>query len=128
MDGAMDDEAILPSWSRTYADYRSRFVDAFKLPLSPNKTIVLEQRPNVSAEHAKESKHSADGSCTASTVWDAGIVLATHVFASVPAIDPAAMCWSTFVWPLRLAVLLSAVCDDASWVCPCPDVVAFGDS
>ena len=87
MDGAMDaDEAInLPSWSRTYADYRSRFVDAFKLPLSPNKTIVLEQRPNVSAEHAKESKHSADGSCTASTVWDAGIVLATHVFHKSPA-------------------------------------------
>ncbi len=85
MDGAMDEEAILPSWSRTYADYRSRFVDAFKLPLSQNKTIVLEQRPNVSAEHAKESKHSADGSCTASTVWDAGIVLATHVFHRSPA-------------------------------------------
>ena len=33
----------------------------------------------------KESKHSADGSCTASTVWDAGIVLATHVFHKSPA-------------------------------------------
>lgn len=76
-----DDAADLPTWSRTYAGYRQRFVEPFSLPLAPGCAVVLEQAPCVSAEHAKESKASADGSCTASTVWDAGIVLATHAFA-----------------------------------------------
>lgn len=73
-----DDEADLPSWSRTYAGYRERFVNSFNLQLG-TRQLVLEQAPCVSAAHARESKASADGSCTASTVWDAGIVLAALV-------------------------------------------------
>ena len=72
-----DDEAMLPTWSRTYAGYRERFVQPFELQLGDAR-LMLEQAPCVSAEHARESKASADGSCTASTVWDAGIVLAGH--------------------------------------------------
>ena len=75
-----DEDDSLPAWSRTYAGYRERFVNSFSLSLQ-ERTLVLEQAPCVSADHARESKASADGSCTASTVWDAGIVLAAHVFA-----------------------------------------------
>ena len=70
----------LPSWSRTYAGYRERFVLPFVVHLNSSQHITLEQCPCVSAEHARESKASADGSCTASTVWDAGVVLAMHIF------------------------------------------------
>ena len=71
----------LPAWSRTYAGYRERFVLPFSLQLAEDRILNVEQRPCVSAAHARESKASADGSCTASTVWDAGVVLAMHVFA-----------------------------------------------
>lgn len=76
----------LPSWSRTYAGYRGRFVEPYTLPLRSGRGgtthLVLEQMPCVSSEHAREAKHGADGSCTGSTVWDAGIVLAAHVHAT----------------------------------------------
>ena len=76
----MDDDTFeLPIWSRTYADYRSRFVENYELDLG-HLSISLAQAPCVSADHAREAKASADGSCTAGTVWDAGIVLAAHVF------------------------------------------------
>ena len=75
-----EDEAELPAWSRTYAGYRQRFVEPFSMELGGQR-LVLEQAPCVSAAHARESKASADGSCTASTVWDAGVVLAAHVHA-----------------------------------------------
>jgi len=74
-----EEEAELPPWSRTYADYRSRFVNNYELDLG-GTFISLAQAPCVSADHAREAKASADGSCTAGTVWDAGIVLAAHVF------------------------------------------------
>ena len=77
-----EEAAYLPTWSRTYAGYRERFVAPFCMQLGGDKRITLEQAPCVSAEHARESKASADGSCTASTVWDAGIVLAALVHAS----------------------------------------------
>lgn len=71
----------LPDWSRTYCGYRERFVEPYTLHLDGSQIkLSLAQAPCVSAEHAREAKASADGSCTASTVWDAGIVLATHVF------------------------------------------------
>lgn len=72
----------LPYWSRTYASYPERFVHPFTLQLAPNSQLSFSQAPCVSAEHAREARASADGSCTASTVWDAGIVLAEHVYNS----------------------------------------------
>lgn len=82
MSDDLDEEAELPEWSRTYAGYRERFVAPFVLAMMEPfpRRLELAQAPCVSASHAKESKASADGSCTASTVWDAGIVLATRVF------------------------------------------------
>ena len=76
-----DEQPELPWWSRTYAGYRERFVEPYELQLDDGNVVLsLEQAPCVSAEHAREAKASADGSCTASTVWDAGIVLATCVY------------------------------------------------
>lgn len=76
-----EDDAELPSWSRTYCGFRERFVEPYLMRL-PKATISLRQAPCVSAEHAKEAKETSDGSCTASTVWDAGIVLAAYVHKS----------------------------------------------
>ena len=73
-------DAELPWWSRTYQGYQERFVRPYVLQLAPDVQLELHQAPCVSAEHAKEAKASADGSCTASTVWDAGIVLAALVY------------------------------------------------
>ena len=73
-----DDDYELPPWSRTLAGWRQRFVLSFELALEEGPTIELAQAPCVSAEHAREAKSSADGLCTASTVWDAGIVLAAY--------------------------------------------------
>ena len=81
MNADEQDDDTLPAWSRTFAGWRERFAVPFTLQLKERR-LVLEQAPCVSAAHARESKASADGSCTASTVWDAGIVLATHVFAN----------------------------------------------
>lgn len=75
-----DEDDSLPDWSRTYAGYRERFVMPFVMELAPKVQLSLHQAPCVSAEHAKEAKASSDGSTTASTVWDAGVVLAAHVF------------------------------------------------
>jgi predicted nicotinamide N-methyase len=68
----------LPEWSRTYCGYAERFVHPYKLALG-GKQLTLKQAPCVSSMHAKEARASADGLCTASTVWDAGIILAAHV-------------------------------------------------
>eukprot|EP00900_Chrysochromulina_parva_P014383 jgi/Chrpa1/22946/Chrysochromulina_OHIO_Genome00011126-RA len=71
----------LPWWSRTYAGYRERFVAPYELTLGGGRVVLsLEQAPCVSAEHARAAKAGSDGSCTASTVWDAGIVLAAMVY------------------------------------------------
>ena len=71
----------LPWWSRTYAGYRERFVEPYELTLGGGRVVLsLEQAPCVSAEHARAAKEGSDGSCTASTVWDAGIVLAAMVY------------------------------------------------
>ena len=81
MDGLeLDADAELPWWSRTYQGYQERFVRPYLLELTSELHLELKQAPCVSAEHAKEAKASADGSCTASTVWDAGIMLAAHVY------------------------------------------------
>ena len=58
------DSYVLPAWSRTYAGYQQHFVEPFTLSLRERATLVLEQRPCVSAAHARESKASADGSFT----------------------------------------------------------------
>merc|ERR1719215_1856184 len=76
----LDADAELPWWSRTYHGYQERFVRPYVLELTPRLRLALHQAPCVSAEHASEAKASADGSCTASTVWDAGIVLAAHAY------------------------------------------------
>lgn len=52
----------------------------FELALADDVHLALRQAPCVSSAHAKEASASADGLCTASTVWDAGVVLAAHVF------------------------------------------------
>ena len=75
-----DSEVELPWWSRTYASYAERFVQQYALEVAPNTQLFFDQAPCISAEHAQEAKASADGLCTASTVWDAGIVLAMHAF------------------------------------------------
>ena len=75
-----DDEFELPAWSRTYCGFRQRFVEPYAMQLSELATLSLRQAPCVSAEHAKEAKATSDGSCTASTVWDAGIVLGAHTY------------------------------------------------
>ena len=76
-----DDELdySLPPWSRTLANWRQRFVLPYEFTLGADRLLVLEQAPCVSSEHATEASGSADGLCTASTVWDAGIVLAAHL-------------------------------------------------
>ena len=76
----LEADAELPWWSRTYQGYQQRFVHPYSLELRPNLRLDLRQAPCVSAAHAREAKASADGSCTASTVWDAGIVLAALVY------------------------------------------------
>ena len=76
----MEDDAELPHWSRTYASYAERFKNPYVLQLTPTVQVELLQAPCVSSQHAKEASASADGLCTASTVWDAGIVLAAHVY------------------------------------------------
>ena len=76
----MEDDAELPHWSRTYASYAARFKNPYVLQLTPTVQVELLQAPCVSSQHAKEASASADGLCTASTVWDAGIVLAAHVY------------------------------------------------
>lgn len=78
----LDADAELPWWSRTYLGYHERFVLPYTLELTPEVQLEMQQMPFISAEHAKEAKASSDGSCTASTVWDAGIVLAAHVYHS----------------------------------------------
>ena len=93
----IEDESVeLPYWSRTYAGYRERFVEPYVLELSDGRVaLTFEQAPCVSAEHAQEAKATADGSCTASTVWDAGIVLAAHafcVFSALSTEQPVARC------------------------------------
>ena len=76
-----DELPDLPWWSRTYAGYRERFVEPYELTLGGGRVVLsLEQAPCVSAEHARAAKEGSDGSCTASTVWDAGIVLAAMVY------------------------------------------------
>ena len=77
---AEEDDVELPYWSRTYCGFRERFVEPYVMQLSDTASLSLRQAPCVSAEHAKEAKATSDGSCTASTVWDAGIVLAAHVY------------------------------------------------
>ena len=79
-----DESFELPYWSRTLAGWRERFVLPFRLELASGGGPALEilQSHTASAEHAKEAKASVDGLATGSTVWDAGIVCAAHVYAS----------------------------------------------
>ena len=79
-DAADDADFELPPWSRTLAQWRDRFKLPFTMPLSSARRLTLEQAPCVSSEHAKEASESADGLCTASTVWDAGVVLAAYLY------------------------------------------------
>ena len=79
-----DDESFeLPYWSRTLAGWRERFVLPFRFELASGGPVLeIQQSHTASAEHAKEAKASVDGLATGSTVWDAGVVCAAHVYAS----------------------------------------------
>ena len=81
--GWLSEDFELPTWSRTLAGWRERFHLPFSLPLLPggHKQLSIGQRPVASSSHKQEAAASADGLATGSTVWDAGIVLAAHVFA-----------------------------------------------
>ena len=78
-DSDSEGDVELPPWSRTLVGWRQRFVLPFVFELQDVPTLTLEQAPVVSSEHAKEAQSSADGMSTASTVWDAGMVLAAHL-------------------------------------------------
>jgi predicted nicotinamide N-methyase len=77
---ASDEAPELPCWSRTYCGYNDRFVRPFTLSVRDEsghaREVSVAQSVVASSSHAAEAQSSADGLTTASTVWDAGIVLA----------------------------------------------------
>lgn len=77
---ASDESPELPCWSRTFCGYNDRFVRPFTLSVrderGDTREVSVAQSVVASSSHAAEAQSSADGLTTASTVWDAGIVLA----------------------------------------------------
>jgi len=84
---ASDEPAELPWWSRTFCGYHDRFVKPFVLAVSSEAgllEVTVAQSVVASASHAAEARSSADGLATASTVWDAGVVLGAMLMRQPP--------------------------------------------